>query len=139
MVNKLFEKHRFLWRTSLRKRLKGFKEKAREKEESDYHIYIPSDFWNRLMLEIFCFGYNVYLIANSSIEIHFKVFNRCVSVFPLMQTFSPVRDRPFNLQEGCVCVGGGVWGGFFRSEIFFRTSQNINFFLWRKARFFSRI
>jgi hypothetical protein len=43
-----------------------------------------------------------------------------------------VRDRPFNLQGG-----GGLWV-FFRSEFFFRTTQELEylFFLSHKAQIF---
>jgi hypothetical protein len=41
-----------------------------------------------------------------------------------------VRDRPFNLQ-------GGGYGFLFRSEFFFRTTRELEFFfLSRKAQFF---
>ena len=44
-----------------------------------------------------------------------------------------LRDRPFNLKRG-----GGSYGFLFRSECFFRTSQELEylFFLSRKARIF---
>jgi hypothetical protein len=44
-----------------------------------------------------------------------------------------VRDRPFNLQGG-----GGGYGFLFRSEFFFRTTQELeySFFLSCKAQFF---
>ena len=45
-----------------------------------------------------------------------------------------LRDRPFNLKGG----GGGGYGFLFRSEIFFRTRQELEylFFMSRKARNF---
>ena len=45
-----------------------------------------------------------------------------------------IRDRPFNLQGG----GGGGNGFLFRSEIFFQTTQELEylFFLLRKVRNF---
>jgi hypothetical protein len=45
-----------------------------------------------------------------------------------------VRDRPFNLKGG----GMGDYGFLFRSEIFFRTTQELEylFFLLREARIF---
>ena len=45
--------------------------------------------------------------------------------------FIPIRDRPFNLKGGC-------YGFLFRSEICFRTTQELEylFFLSHKAQFF---
>ena len=45
-----------------------------------------------------------------------------------------LRDRPFNLKVG----GGGGYGFMFRSEFFFRTTQELEylFILWREARNF---
>ena len=45
-----------------------------------------------------------------------------------------LRDRPFNLKGG----GRGGYGFLFRSEIFFRTTQELEylFFLLREARIF---
>ena len=37
---------------------------------------------------------------------------------------SLIRDRPFNLNGG----GGGGYGYLFRSEIFFRTTQELEYF-----------
>ena len=39
-----------------------------------------------------------------------------------------VRGRPFNLKGG-----GGGYGFLFRSELFFRTTQELDFFLSRKG------
>ena len=46
-----------------------------------------------------------------------------------------LRDRPFNLKGG---GGGGGYGFLFRSEFFYRTTQELEylFFLSRKAQFF---
>ena len=46
-----------------------------------------------------------------------------------------IGDRPFNLKGG----GGGGYGFLFRSEIFFRTTQELEylFFLSRRLIFFS--
>jgi hypothetical protein len=57
----------------------------------------------------------------------------CPSNLKNYRTISLIRDRPFNLKGG--------WGGYgflFRSEFFFRTTQEIEylFFLSRKARNF---
>ena len=40
-----------------------------------------------------------------------------------------IRDRPFNLKGG-----GGGYGFLFRSEIFFRTTRELEFFLLRCAK-----
>ena len=48
--------------------------------------------------------------------------------------FHPIRDRPFNLK-------GGGYGFLFRSEFFFRTTQELEyfyFFVAQSANFFSR-
>ena len=47
--------------------------------------------------------------------------------------YACVRDRPFNLKGG-----GGGYGYLFRSEFFFRTTQELEYFFYllRKARFF---
>jgi hypothetical protein len=49
-----------------------------------------------------------------------------------------LRDRPFNLKGG----GGGGYGFLFRSEYFFRTTQEFRIFIScvaKSAKFFSRI
>ena len=53
-------------------------------------------------------------------------------LYASMVCFKYLRDRPFNLK------GGGGYGFLFRSEIFFRTTQEIEylFFLSRKSRNF---
>ena len=60
---------------------------------------------------------------------------KSLTTFITMYFFVVVRDRPFNLK------GGGDYGFLFRSDIFFRTTQELEFFfLLRKAQiFFPRI
>ena len=42
-----------------------------------------------------------------------------------------IRDRPFNLKEG---GGGGGYGFVFRSEIFFPTTQELEYFSFYRAK-----
>jgi peptide methionine sulfoxide reductase MsrA len=53
------------------------------------------------------------------------------------QYWYTIRDRPFNLKRG-----GGDYGFLFRSEIFFRTTRELEYFFLfvaQSAKFFSQI
>ena len=71
-----------------------------------------------------CFTKEEYI--NSSLS-------RNVDLLLHLNHFKLLRDRPFNLKRG-----GGGYGFLFRSEFFFRTTQEFEylFFLLRKAKFF---
>jgi hypothetical protein len=53
--------------------------------------------------------------------------SKCLTIMDLL-----IRDRPFNLKGG----GGGGWGFLFRSEFFFRTTQELEYLFCRAKREF---
>jgi hypothetical protein len=76
-----------------------------------------------------------HIIINVRNFYHKSRFLRKCYIFKYktLDLFIIIRDRPFNLKGG-----GGGYGFLFRSELFFRTTQELEylFFLSRQARIF---
>ena len=83
---------------------------------------------------VFCLSF-----VDRCLSFFFKLLYFCLS-FHLrllittwyLQTFPLLRDRPFNLKGGG--GGGGCYGFLFRSEIFLRTTRELEYFFFCRAK-----